>query len=199
MKQFLCMLVVVIMICISAEAEEVVFSFRGTVHELDGEYSYFSGQPFEIVYSFESTTNDVNPGNSESGSYIGAIKSGTLTIFAGSESFIWVFEPDGPHNIIEVKNLDTADSYVAGVSVSGPVGGREIPVYFIVELTDRDATALTSDALPSSLEVRSFDPKEVKLTFLGARQYVYSTLGIITSGNTPVPRSLIGSNNKLIP
>jgi hypothetical protein len=190
MKHFLSTLVIVTVFCISAKGEEVTFRFRGTVHELDGQFSYFTGQPFEIIYSFESRTADADPNDPESGSYIGAIKSGTLTIFRDSEPFSWVVEPDGPHNIIEVKNLDTADSYSAGVSVSGPVVGSEIPAYFQIELIDRDATALSNDELPSSLEIPSFDfQSTVRFTFIGARESVYSTLGIITSGNTPVPQS----------
>jgi hypothetical protein len=169
-----------------AKGEEVVFSFRGTVHELDGEFSYLSGQPFEIVYSFERKTDDANPDDPKSGSYIGAIKSGTLTIFNGSKSLKWVVEPDGPHNIIEIKNLDTSDSYNAGVSVSGPVAGSEIPAYFLIELTDGNANALSNDKLPSSLDLRSFDQRIVKFTFVGIRQTIYSTLGIITSGSAPI-------------
>ena len=61
MKRVLSALVMVIIICITAKAEEVTFSFRGTVHELDGEFNYFAGQPFEITYSFERTTKDVDP------------------------------------------------------------------------------------------------------------------------------------------
>lgn len=190
MKHLLSTLVVFTVICISAKGEEVTFRFRGTVHELDGQFSYFTGQPFEIIYSFESTTADANPNDPESGSYIGAIKSGTLTIYKDSEPYNWVVEPDGPHNIIEVKNFDTTDSYSAGATVSGPVGGSEIPAYFQIELIDGDATALNNDALPSSLEIPSFDYQStVRFTFVGARQSVYSTLGIITSGNTPVPHS----------
>jgi hypothetical protein len=186
MKHLLSSLVIVFLICISAKGEEVTFGFRGTVHELDGEFSYFSGQPFEIIYSFERTTDDANPDDPESGSYIGAIKSGTLTIFKGSESFKWVVEPDGSHNIIEVNNLKIVDSFLAGVNVSGIVAGSEIHAYFLVELMDRNAAALSNDKLPSSLEIRSFDHRIVQFTFIGIRQTIYSTLGIITSGNAPI-------------
>jgi len=81
MKHLLSALVMVIVICISAKAEEVTFTFRGTVHELDTEFAYFGGRPFEITYSFERTTKDANPGDTESGRYVGAIKSGRLTLF----------------------------------------------------------------------------------------------------------------------
>ncbi|MEJ2246920.1 MAG: hypothetical protein P8Y80_12710 [Acidobacteriota bacterium] len=190
MKHLLSTLVIVSMICISAKGEEVTFRFRGTVHELDGQFSYFTGHPFEIIYSFENTTDDAEPNDPESGSYVGAIKSGTLTIFMENESFNWVVEPAGSHNIIEVKNLDTSDSYSVGVSVSGPDVGSEIPAEFRIELIDRDATALSSDELPSFLEIPSFDfHSAVRFTFIGARQSVYSTLGIITSGNAPIPHS----------
>jgi hypothetical protein len=187
MKHLPSALVMVILICVSVKGEEVAFGFRGTVHELDGQFSYFTGQPFEIIYSFERTTDDANPADPETGSYVGAIRSGTLTIFCAGKSYKWVVKTDGPHNIIEVKNPGAADSYHAGADVSGPVGESEIPASFIVELTGRDATALSNDALPSSLETGSFDPKVVKFTFIGTGQYVYSTLGIITSGNAPIP------------
>jgi hypothetical protein len=186
MKHFLSALVIVFLICSSAKGEEITFSFRGTIHELDGEFSSFSGQPFEIVYSFERKTDDANPKDPKSGNYIGAIKSGTLTIFNGSKSLKWVIAPDGPHNIIEVKKLDTSDSYKAGVSVSGPAAGSEIPAYFLIELMDGNATALSNDKLPSSLDLRSFDLRTVQLTFVGIRQTISSTLGIITSGSAPI-------------
>lgn len=189
MKHFLSALVIV-MIGIQAKGEEVTFRYRGTVHEMDGEFNYFTGHPFEITYTFESTTDDADPNDPESGSYIGAIKSGSLTVFPISGPIHWVVDPDGPLNFIEVKNLDTTDSYAASVSVSGPAVGREIPAYFLIELKDRDATALSDDQLPSSLEIASFDSQRiVRLTFVGARELVYSTLGVITSGNTPIPLS----------
>jgi hypothetical protein len=105
MKHLLSGLVIAILICSAAKGEEVTFSFRGTIHELDGEFSYFTGHPFEITYSFDTTTDDANPGDSESGRYAGAIRSGSLTIFAANETFKWVVEPDGPENIGEPLGL----------------------------------------------------------------------------------------------
>jgi len=187
MKHLLSLLVIFITICVSAKGEEVTFGFRGTIHELDGEFSYFSGKPFEIIYSFERATDDADPDSPESGSYVGAIKSGSLTIFSDRGTFRWVAEPDGPYNFIEVKNRGTADSYSASVSISGPVSGSEIPAFFIIELIDGDATALSNDALAPTLEIASFgNQRVVKFTFIGLRQYVYSALGIITSGSTPI-------------
>jgi hypothetical protein len=186
-KHLLSVLLVFIVFSFHAKAEEIAFGFRGTVHELDGEFSYFSGQQFEIVYSFERATDDANPDDPESGSYIGAIKSGSLTIFCERGNFRWDAEPDGPYNFIEVKNHGTADSYSASVSVSGPVDGSEIPAFFIIELIDGDAAALSNDTLPLTLEIPSFNHQRVvKFTFIGLRQYAYSALGIITSGNTPI-------------
>jgi hypothetical protein len=199
MKYLLSALATVLMICITANAEEVTFSFRGTLHELDGEYSFFTGQPFEITYSFESETHDADPDNTDSGSYVGAIRSGAFTIYIGGKSFNWVVEPDGPHNIIEVKNLETEDSYSAGVAISDPVDGSEIPASFLVQLIDGGGTAISSDALPLSLEMSSFNHSIVQFTFIGRRQSVYSTWGIITSGNVPVPNPRIGSNHSSIP
>lgn len=190
MKHLLSGLVIAILICSAAKGEEVTFSFRGTIHELDGEFSYFTGHTFEITYSFDTTTDDANPSDSELGRYTGAIRSGRLNIFAANETFTWVVEPDGPENIIEAKNLDRADSYTASASISGPAVGGEIPATFIVELIDRDAHALSNDALPSSLEFLSFDrQRAVKFTFIGSRQLHYATWGIITSANTPVSYS----------
>jgi hypothetical protein len=187
MKHHLSGLVMVILICAAARGEEVTFNFRGTIHELDGEFSYFTGHPFEITYSFDTTTDDVNPDDPESGNYTGAIRSGSLTIYTPNETLKWVVEPDGPENSIKAKNLDTADSYTAGASISGPAVGGEIPATFIVELIDSDANALGNDALPSSLEFLSFDRQRVaKFTFIGSRQLHYATWGIITSANMPV-------------
>jgi hypothetical protein len=54
---------------------------------LDGEFSCFSGEPFEITYFFEPATADATPDDYETGNYIGAIKSGTLAIFASRGVF----------------------------------------------------------------------------------------------------------------
>jgi hypothetical protein len=191
MKHLLNALVIVILICVSARGEEVTFGFRGTVHELDGEFSYFSGHPFEITYSFETATDDSSPGDDESGIYIGAIMSGTLTIFTDNGTIEWIVEPDGHDNIIEVKNSFTTDSYTAGASVSGSIAGVEIPAYFRIELMDRDSTALNTDALPPSLDIRSFDRSVVELTFIGTGQSVSSTFGIITSCTAPVSHAAV--------
>jgi hypothetical protein len=189
MKRLLNTLVLAIAICISAKAEEVTFTFKGTVHELDTEFSYFGGRPFEITYTFERTTKDANPGEPESGRYVGAIKSGSLTIFADGKTYHWVMKPDGPNNIIEVKHLKNADSYSAGASISSQGSGNEIPATIIIELIDDSATALGNDALPSSLKLKSFDSQKiVRFTFTGSLQHIYSTWGIITSGNTPTPQ-----------
>jgi hypothetical protein len=189
MKGLLSALVMIIMICISAKAEEVTFTFAGTIHELDTEFYHFGGRPFEITYSFERTTKDANPGEPESGKYVGAIKSGSLTIFADGKVYNWEIKPDGPNNIIEVKHLKTADSYSASASISGQKSGNEIPATFIIELIDDSATALGNDALPSSLELKSFDfPKIARFTFIGASQCIFYAWGIITSAHTPTPQ-----------
>jgi hypothetical protein len=191
MKRLLIAVFMVAMICIAARAEEVTFSFRGTVHELDGEFNYFTGQPFEIIYSFDRTTKDADPSDPKSGQYIGAIKSGSLTIFTRDRTFTWAIKPDGPSNIIEAKNLDALDSYSASASISGLKTGNEIPASFIIELTDDKATALSNDALPSSLQISSFGLQRiVHFTFVGAAKHTHSTIGIITSDNAPMrPRS----------
>jgi hypothetical protein len=187
MKHLLSGLVIAVLICSAANGEEVTFSFRGTVHEMDGQFNYFTGHQFEITYTFDTTTKDANPGDPQSGTYIGAIKSGSLSVFAARGTLKWVIEPDGTQNIIEVKNLDTADSYMASVSISGPVDGDEIPAAFIIELIGSDADALSSDELPSSLDMRLFGHQKVaKLTFVGSRQLLFETWGIITSARTPV-------------
>jgi hypothetical protein len=189
MKRFLSLLAMVIIICTLAKAEEGTFTFRGTTHELDTEYAYLGGRPFEITYSFERTTKDANSGEPKSGRYVGAIKSGSLTIFADGKTRNWVIKPDGPNNIIEVKHLKNADSYSASASISGKGSGNEIPAAFIIELIDDSATALGNDALPSSLKLKSFNSQKiVRFTFIGSLQHIYETWGIITSGNTPTPQ-----------
>lgn len=186
MKNLLSALVLAILVCIPAKGEEVVFAFRGTVHELDGEFSYFSGQPFEIAYSFENKTADANPGDPESGAYIGAIKSATLTLYNGREYFRWTLKPDGYDNSITIKNLGAEDSYIAGGRLTGPVYDNEISAFFLIELIDKDAAVFSDDKLPSSLKIDSFDRIRAQLTLIGVRKYTYSTLGVITSGNAPV-------------
>jgi hypothetical protein len=193
MKQFLSALAVIALICLPVAGEEVAFSFRGTIHELDGEFSYFTGQTFEIRYSFERTTDDVEPGDRRSGLYLGAIKSGTLTISRGEEYLTWVLKPEESPNFIEVRNLDTEDAYSASASASGPLEGGAIPIAFIVELMDGNATAVDSDALPSALNIESFPHQRiVRFAFIASDQNTYRTVGVITSANTPVPSTTAG-------
>ena len=190
MRHLLNALVLVAMICVTAKAEEVTFSFRGTVHEMDGEFNYFTGQPFEITYTFERTTKDADPSDPKSGQYIGAIKSGSLAIFTRDRTLTWAVNPDGPENIIEVKKLDKVDSYSASVSISGLETGNGIPAAFTLELIDDKASALINDALPASLKIGSFGSQRiVHFTFVGITKYTFTTLGILTSGNAPVPQS----------
>jgi hypothetical protein len=189
MKRLLITLIVLFMFGITAKGEEITFAFQGTIHELDTEFYHFGGRPFEITYSFERTTKDANVGQSESGRYIGAIKSGTLTIYAENRPYHWVIRPDGPNNIIEIKHHKNADSYSASASISAQGPGNEVPATFIVELVDDSATALSNNGLPSALKLKSFDSlKVVKFTFAGAKQNIFYAFGIITSANTPAPQ-----------
>jgi hypothetical protein len=189
MKRLLGALVTVIIICNFAKAEDVTFTLRGIIHELDTEFSYFGGRPFEITYTFERATKDANSGDPDTGRYVGAIKSGSLTLFGDGKTCKWVIKPDGPNNIIEVKLLKNAVSYAASASISGEESGNEIPATFIIELTDDSATALSNDALPPSLKLKSFTfQKLVAFTFTGSLKHVYSAFGVITSGNTPTPQ-----------
>jgi hypothetical protein len=188
MRHFLSVLAISTMICISAKAEEVTFTFRGTVHELDSEFYHFGGRPFEITYTFERTTKNSNSGGPESSNYIGAINSGRLTIYADTKPCTWVINPDGPGNVIEVKHLKNSHSYTAGANISGQAG-NEVPATFIVELTDDSAAALSNNVLPASLNLESFGSRRiVRFTFTGASKVVFYGFGIITSGDTPAPQ-----------
>jgi hypothetical protein len=189
MERFLSALVVLFMFGIPVKGEEITFAFQGTIHELDTEFYHFGGRPFEIAYSFERTTKDANVGQSESGRYIGAIKSGRLTIYAENKPYHWVIRPAGPNNIIEIKHHKNADSYSASASISAQGPENEVPATFIVELVDESATALINNSLPSALKLKSFDSlKVVKFTFTGAKQNIFYAFGIITSANTPAPQ-----------
>ncbi|MEJ2111049.1 MAG: hypothetical protein P8Z37_14295 [Acidobacteriota bacterium] len=186
MKYFLRAFAMVVIFCIPSLAEEATFSFRGIIHEMDGQYNYFTGQSFELTFSFDPATADENPADPETGSYVGAIRSGSFTIFNRGEPMTWIVDPDGTQNIIEVKNGETMDSYLATVSIHGPVGGSEIPADFMVELIDNNATALSSDALPLSLDIQAFEYQQgVKLSFVGVRQLVFATVGVINSADLP--------------
>ncbi len=193
MKSLLSALGTAALICIPVLGEEVTFSFRGTVHELDGEFSYFSGQPFEITYSFENTTGDAVPEDPATGAYIGAIRSGTLIIATGRGYYRWTLDREGQENGIEVRNLGPADSYRAGACLARIGDENEIPASFLVELIDGSAAVFGSDGLPSSLKIESFDQARVRLTFIGARKHTYSTIGVLTSGDAPVRNPYAGS------
>ncbi|NLV31756.1 MAG: hypothetical protein GXY47_11460 [Acidobacteria bacterium] len=169
----------------SARGEEVTFSFRGTVHEMDGEFLYLSGHPFELTFTFERTTDDGRPGDPESGSYVGALRSGALVVYNGQEYYRWEIGPGGQDNFIEVRNLPGADSFVASAALSGSIYENEIPAHFYVEWIDRDGVEFDGDGLPATLEAASFEQRHVHLTFIGIRKHVYSTLGVVTSSSTP--------------
>jgi hypothetical protein len=185
MKNLRGLIVMVFLLGVSARGEEVTFGFRGTVHEMDGEFLYLSGHPFELTFTFERATGDSRPGDPESGSYVGAIRSAALVIFNGREYYRWDLRPGGQDDFIEVKNLPGADSFIASAALSGFIYENEIPAHFYVEWTDRDGAAFAGDGLPPSLDKEAFEQRLVHLTFIGVRKHVYSTLGVVTSSNTP--------------
>jgi hypothetical protein len=189
MKHLLSTLVAFFIFGVPIKGEEIAFTFQGTIHELDTEFYHFGGRPFELAYSFERTTKDADAGQSESGRYLGAIKSGSLTIYAENRPYHWSIRPDGPGNIIEIKHHKNADSYSASASISPQGPGNEVPATFVVELVDDSATALDNNSLPSALKLKSFDSlKVVKFTFTGLKQNIFYAFGIITSANTPAPQ-----------
>jgi hypothetical protein len=189
MKWILCLFGMFYLSGIPAKGEEITFSFQGTVHELDTEFYHFGGRPFEITYSFERTTKNANAGQSESGRYIGAIKSGSLTIYAEDKPYHWVIKPEGPDNTIEIKHRKDADTYSASASISAQSPGNEVPATFSVELIDDRAAALGDTSLPPSLKLSSFGSlKVVKFTFVGVKKNVFYAFGIITSAGTPAPQ-----------
>ncbi len=173
------------MLCVTAGAEEVTFGFRGLVHEMDGEFSYLSGHPFEITLTFETTADDARPEDPAAGSYIGAIKSGTLVVYSGRGDFGWTVKPGGHDTFIEIKNQDTADSFIAAAPVSGRVYNNDISAHFVIEMIDSSAAAFGDDKLPSSLKMPSFDRVSSRLSFIGLTHYTYSTLGVITAVHAP--------------
>lgn len=168
----------------SAKGEEVTFKFGGAVHEMDGEFSYLSGQPFEITYTFDTAAGDTNSQDPECGNYVGAIKSGVLVIFNGREYFKWDIQPGAHDSFIEVRNLPSGDAYLAGANLLGRVYDNVISAHFLVELIDKSASALNGDMLPLSLQPNAFDRRHARLTFIGVRKLTYSTLGVITSADT---------------
>lgn len=185
MKRLPGLMVMVVLLGVSARGEEVTFGFRGTVHEMDGEFLYLSGHPFELTFTFERATGDSRPGDPGSGSYVGAIRSGALVVFNGLEYFRWEVGPGGQDTFIEVRNLRGADSFIASAPLSGFIYENEIPAHVYVEWTDRDGAAFDGDGLPASLDAASFEQRHVHLTFIGVRKHVYSTLGVVTSSRTP--------------
>ena len=132
MKNLRGLIVMVFLLGVSARGEEVTFGFSGTVHEMDGEFLYLSGHPFELTFTFERATGDTRPGDPGSGSYVGAIRSGALVVYNGHEYYRWEIKPGGQDTFIEVKNLPGADSFIASAPLSGFIYENEIPAHFYV-------------------------------------------------------------------
>jgi len=158
-----------------------MFSFKGTVAGLTGDFAFLSGADFDVTYTFDPTVLDANPGDPQSGSYPGAITSGSLTVNPNSGPVVWLIVPSLPNNNIFV-GVTTSHSYFASANVSGPsIPGSGDNLIFLIQLTDTTATALVDDSLPTALDIDDFG-------FIRNLQFgPFATFGVITSAQTPIP------------
>jgi hypothetical protein len=178
----------VVFVPTSSLANPITFRFGGeVVSELPDAYSVFEGGSFILRYSFDPETDDANPGDEQSGFYPGALLGGSLQVRTASGLFVWQIDPTGSNNNIHLLHTSDGDTYAVGADLL-PFGGFD-PSYFLLQLTDRDREAFTSDDLPTRLpSLGTFEwVHQIQLTFDGQ---CCSTFGQVTSFSverTPVP------------
>jgi hypothetical protein len=137
-------------------AEPITVRVRGrVVDNLPEPYAVFNGGRFQIVYTFESTTPDANPGDPESGLYWNPYVSGYMTVDQGRFHVRWELDTATLAETT-VHYTSTVHSYFAGAYLLPNPSGLT-PQYFIVQLVDRDLEAFASDALPTTLVLSQFE------------------------------------------
>ncbi len=136
----------------SARAALVTFSFSGTVTSVGTGLSaeFGVGRPVVGLYSFESTTPDLDP--ADSGVYDGALRGLEFAIGTNGSSYRGTLRPNTPNSIELVR--PSFHSYFVGTdqfvgrSVQGPGGATYRPGLFALNLLDPTGRALSDDRLP---------------------------------------------------
>lgn len=140
-----------------AYAADVTFVVEGTVtsHGFTAEGTFSVGDPFKVVYTFESTTPDSDPATNR-GSYGDAISSALITV--GS----YVATSTGAGNLITVRNdhpgASGLDDYTislpppSGPAIPSACGSPPCPEFVLGSQPSifkaSQGTAFSSDALP---------------------------------------------------
>jgi len=122
------------------QAAPITFTYEGAVSSTSGGvlFDAFLGQTATLEYSFDDATPDTN-GSATAGSY--ALTSASLTI--GSNVYTSI------GNLSVTNGASDSYSFSLGSS-SGPDIGALSPASIFLNMTDITATALSSDALPTT-------------------------------------------------
>jgi len=173
-----------------ATAAPITLSFKGVIlDQPDGASTPFQGGTFELLFTFDSKTDDVNPGDPQSGFYPDAIIGGSFDIRTTTQLYHWSIDPTKPDtNGILIQTTSLVDFVSIGAGLSGPsVPGMGVPAYLLVQLWDDSASTFQSDELFTQLDLSDFTRTNLQLTFIGAN--CCASLGEITSISKghPVP------------
>jgi hypothetical protein len=173
-----------------ASAISIKFDFLGTVDNVDSALSgtFNITQSISGSYTFDSTAADIQPDPSL-GSYFNALTALTFTVST--------YTGGGTTNSgINVFNDSSGqDDYLVISKTYGPqVAGLDLSSFYI-ELFDITGSALSSDALPTSLDPSDFTQTWWHLRFVDpSDQTSYLVKGAITSivaTTVPEPSTLL--------
>jgi hypothetical protein len=169
-----------------AAGDPITFAFHGAViDEPTGAFAILAGGMFSLVFTFESDTPDANPGDPLSGIYFGAILGGYLAVRTSTDYFRWDIDPFVPLTN-EITVFPATGFYAVGPGLTGPSIGGITPTYLLAQFWDDDGLVFSSDALPTSLSLGTFERTNLQLTFPGSAPFCCASLGEISKVQAPV-------------
>ena len=174
--------------CVSPAHADLIFTFAGEVASVDTplDSQFTVGDTFTFTFSIDETTADTNS-SPEDGVYPGV----TGVSFSYSNGYTG---GAASSPILAVQSRSSFDALSSQFNPTGAGVSGQTPSFIEFSLDDTTATAFTSDAIPTALDINDFDVTRLQLFFSGSAGET-SVTGIITSASVtlsavPEPSSL---------
>jgi hypothetical protein len=174
-----------------ASADIVTLSFTGSVTSVPDNEHLFGGQvkvgdPFSVTLTYDSTIP--NSGSGDVGEYAANTNTPPLGMTLNVDNFSFVpYQPAGYGYGIRVsinQGSPTPDSFAAGGALLVGANGADSGV---ITLGDSTGTALTSVALPTSINLNAFDQRQFVLFSEGG----FNLVGTINGSVVPEPSAWV--------
>jgi hypothetical protein len=153
MKRRIISIIIVIISALPAQAELITIEITAEVDSvLDGggrllEGRINIGDIITGTYTYDSDTQDSNP-SSTVGSYWHYAPPAGISLTVGG--FEFQTDPANLRFLVGIGNDSTSDSYILGSNSNLPLSNGTLVSFIVWQLVDPTATALSSDALPTT-------------------------------------------------